>query len=66
MDALKIVHVVGPLDAPICPKCGSGHEDDGGTVSRHGSWDYGPFYWECSECIDDSSGYPNPMQWGHA
>jgi hypothetical protein len=64
--AISIVHVVGPLDEPICPKCGGGHEDDGGPVSRHGSWNGGPFYWECSECIDDSDGYPNPVQWGHA
>jgi hypothetical protein len=66
MSDLRIAHVVGPLDEPICPKCGQGHEDDGGTVSRHGSWNYGPFYWACNECIDDSSGYPEQLQWGHA
>lgn len=60
------IHVVGPLDKPICPKCGGGHEDDGGPVSRHGSWNEGPFWWECYDCTEVVNGYEVPVQWGHA
>lgn len=66
MNAIKILHVVGPLDTPMCPKCGGGHEDAGGPVSRHGSWDHGPFYWQCDDCTEVVNGYEQPVQWGHA
>lgn len=48
---IKVIHVIGPLGKPICPMCQS--ED----VEKRGSWDWGPFYWECQECEE---------QWGHA
>jgi DNA-directed RNA polymerase subunit M/transcription elongation factor TFIIS len=54
---ITVVHVIGPLGKPECPKCGSKHEDDGGEVSRRGSMDEGPFYWQCDKCGE---------QWGHA
>ncbi len=56
-EEIKVVHVVGPLGEAKCPQCGSLHEDEGGEVSRRGSWDWGPFYWECDAC---------GHQWGHA
>lgn len=54
---IKIAHVVGPIGKPECPNCGSLHEDDGGEVTKRGSMDWGPFYWECGNCRH---------QWGHA
>jgi ribosomal protein L37AE/L43A len=48
---VRLVHVVGPLGEPVCPKCGSK------DVEKRGSWDWGPFFWECQDCDE---------QWGHA
>ena len=42
---------------PKCPKCGQGLESEGGSVSRAGSWGWGPMYWRCE---DDGE------EWGHA
>jgi hypothetical protein len=64
-DTIRILHVTEPLDAPICPKCGGGHEDDGGPVTRRGSWNDGPFYWECYDCEEWYDGHLVPVQWGH-
>ena len=50
-EEIRIIHVVGPLGEPVCPKCGSKE------VEKRGSWDWGPFYWECEDCLE---------QWGHA
>jgi len=50
-EPIVIVHVIGPLGEPICPSCGS-HE-----VESRGSWDYGPFWWQCEDCDE---------QWGAA
>lgn len=56
-DVITVLHVVGPLGDSKCPKCGSLHEDEGGEVSKRGSWDEGPFYWQCDCC---------GHQWGFA
>lgn len=50
MEEIKVAHVVGPIGQPKCPKCG-------GEGEKRGSWDHGPFYWECDDCR---------YQWGHA
>lgn len=57
MKEIRVLHVVGPLGEAKCPKCGSLHEDEGGEVAKRGSWDWGPFYWECGACGE---------QWGHS
>jgi hypothetical protein len=62
---ITILHLTTPLDEPICPKCGQGHEDDGGTVSRHGNDNDGPYYWECDTCEEAGEYGPVPVQWGH-
>ena len=50
-EPVSIIHVIGPLGEPKCPECQSVE------VERCGSWDWGPFYWECENCNH---------QWGHA
>ena len=50
--SIRIVHVIGPLGSPECPKCKTSE-----SVEKRGSWDWGPFYWECDACDE---------QWGHA
>lgn len=59
---IAIVHVLR-YGKPVCPKCGSGLESEGGSVVEAGSWDYGPLYWECQDCFDE---YGMNLQWGHA
>lgn len=54
---ITVIHVIGPLGDAKCPECGSLHEDDGGAVAQRGSWEEGPFYWQCDDC---------GHQWGHA
>lgn len=56
MTDLKIIHVLR-TGKPVCPKCGQGLEEDGGSVVARGSWDEGPLWWECETCDE---------QWGHA
>ena len=41
---IRIVHCVGPVGDGPCPECGSKE------VTERGSWDWGPFYWECEDC----------------
>lgn len=55
-DGITILHVLRKGE-PICPKCGQGLEEDGGSVTKGGSWDEGPLYWYCEDCDE---------QWGHA
>jgi hypothetical protein len=54
---IRVLHIIGPLGEAKCPLCGSLHEDEGGEVSERGSWDWGPFYWQCGKCGE---------QWGWA
>jgi hypothetical protein len=56
MTEVKVIHVLR-IGEPICPKCGNGLEEEGGSVVRRGSWDEGPFWWECEDCNE---------QWGFA
>ena len=58
---ITVVHVVGPLGTPQCPRCGS--ED----VIARGSWEWGPYCWECEN--DDCPNLKQTglrYQWGHA
>lgn len=48
---ITVLHVIGPLGEPKCPECKSEN------VEERGSWDEGPFWWECQDCGCD---------WGHA
>lgn len=53
---VRLVHVL-TLGEPICPKCGQGLESEGGSVTRSGDPEWGPYYWRCCDCNE---------QWGHA
>ena len=55
-EPIKVLHVLRTGE-PVCPKCGKGLEEQGGSVVRAGSWDCGPLYWRCE---DDGE------EWGHA
>jgi transposase-like protein len=56
VNEVRVVHVLRSTK-PVCPKCGSKHEDEGGAVTPRGSWDEGPLWWECEDCGEE---------WGHA
>lgn len=51
VQPIAVAHIIGPLGEPKCPECRSEN------VEKRGSWEWGPFYWECEDCAH---------QWGHA
>ena len=55
-DTIRTIHVLRSAD-PVCPKCGKALETEGGSVEPRGSWDWGPLWWECTDCDE---------QWGFA
>lgn len=56
LEGITVLHVLRQGE-PVCPKCSKGLESEGGSVTKGGSWDYGPLYWYCEDCDE---------QWGHA
>lgn len=56
MSEVRVIHVLRK-GAPVCPKCGGKHEDEGGPVVPRGCWDDGPLWWECEDC---------EYEWGYA
>lgn len=51
-EVINVVHVLR-LGKPVCPKCGSLHEDEGGSVRESGDYESGPMYWLCEACEHD-------------
>ena len=48
-EPIRLVHMLRDGE-PVCPNCGQGLEEDGGSVTKGGSYDWGPLWWHCEDC----------------